>query len=177
MAKLWGLPAVFVCENNKYGMGTSVQRSSASTEYFKRGQYIPGIRVDAMDIFAVIDACRWAKANAIKNGPLVMEMETYRYYGHSMSDPGITYRNKEEIQEVRKHRDPIIRFKDRIVSAGVTTEEELKAIDDEVKKEVDEAAEKSLAAPLPPTEELVRDIYRDAKYSVKGRTAVENYQV
>jgi pyruvate dehydrogenase E1 component alpha subunit len=177
MAKLWNLPAIFVCENNKYGMGTSVQRSSALTEYYKRGQYIPGIRVDAMDILAVIDACKWAKNYATKNGPLVMEMETYRYYGHSMSDPGITYRSKEEIQEVRKHRDPIIRFKDRIVSAGLTTEEELKKIDDEIKKEIDEATEKALAAPLPPSEELVKDILTDSHYTVKGRTAVENYSV
>ncbi|KAL0485057.1 pyruvate dehydrogenase E1 alpha subunit [Acrasis kona] len=175
MAKLWNLPSIFVCENNKYGMGTSVQRSSGSTEYYKRGDYIPGIRVDAMDIFAVIDACRWAKEHAIKNGPLVMEMETYRYYGHSMSDPGVTYRSKDEIQEVRKHRDPIIRFKDRIVSAGLVTEDELKALDQDVKKEVDEAVEKTLASPLPDDSEIAKDILADEKYTCKGRTIYESY--
>jgi pyruvate dehydrogenase E1 component alpha subunit len=177
MAKLWNIPSIFVCENNKYGMGTSVQRSSASTDYYKRGQYIPGIRVDAMDIFAVIDACKWAKNYALKNGPLVMEMETYRYYGHSMSDPGITYRSKDEIQEVRKHRDPIHRFKDRIVGDKVVTEEELKKIDDDVRSQVDEAIEKTLATPLPPSDELAKDIYVDKHYTVKGRTAIETYNV
>jgi len=177
MAKLWKLPVIFVCENNKYGMGTSVQRSSGSTEYYKRGDYIPGIRVDGMDIFAVKEATRYAKEYATTHGPLVMEMETYRYYGHSMSDPGITYRSRDEIQEVRKHRDPIVRMKNRIIEAGIVTEEELKEIDKQIKQEVDASVKFSEESPLPPAHELVTDIYVDKQYTVKGRHAQEIFNV
>nr|KAG5711111.1 hypothetical protein BaRGS_004755 [Batillaria attramentaria] len=159
MAKLWDTPCIFVCENNGYGMGTSVERASASTEYYKRGDYIPGIWVDAMDVLAVRSATDFAKQFALKNGPILLECATYRYHGHSMSDPGTSYRSREEVQEVRQKRDPIGLFKERITSAQLVTEEELKKIDGEVRKEVEEAAERAKTDPELPLEELYTHIY------------------
>lgn len=94
MAKLWNLPALFICENNKYGMGTSVARSSMNTEFYKRGDVIPGIKFEGNNVFEVREAFRWAKEYAIENGPLFIEISCYRYHGHSMSDPGVSYRKR-----------------------------------------------------------------------------------
>ncbi|XP_003747609.1 pyruvate dehydrogenase E1 component subunit alpha, mitochondrial [Galendromus occidentalis] len=160
MAKLWKLPVIFICENNGYGMGTSAERAAASTEYYTRGDYIPGIWVDGMDVLAVREATRFAVENCRKgNGPYVMEIATYRYHGHSMSDPGTSYRTREEIQEVRQSRDPITSFKDRILSGGLATSEQLKEIDQEVRKEVDEATELAKTSPEIGLEELYGDVY------------------
>lgn len=124
MAKLWDLPVVFVCENNKYGMGTAASRSSASTEYYTRGDYIPGIWVDGMDVLSVREATRFATDYCRSGrGPIVMEMETYRYYGHSMSDPGSSYRSREEIETVRKQHDAISMFKHLLVETRISTED------------------------------------------------------
>uniref|UniRef100_A0A915ALK5 Pyruvate dehydrogenase E1 component subunit alpha n=1 Tax=Parascaris univalens TaxID=6257 RepID=A0A915ALK5_PARUN len=160
MAKLWELPVLYVCENNGYGMGTSAARSSASTDYYTRGDYVPGFWVDGMDVLAVREAIRWAKewCNAGK-GPLMIEMATYRYGGHSMSDPGTSYRTREEIQEVRKTRDPITGFKDKIVTAGLVTEDELKEVDKEIRKEVDAAVKQAHTDKESPVEMLLTDIY------------------
>ncbi|KAJ3279365.1 alpha subunit of pyruvate dehydrogenase, partial [Blyttiomyces sp. JEL0837] len=108
MATLWDLPVVFVCENNLYGMGTSAHRAAASTKYFTRAQYLPGIRVDGMDVLAVRESILLSRAYIQKyKSPLVVEYTTYRYGGHSMSDPGTTYRTREEIQFIRANSDPI----------------------------------------------------------------------
>ncbi|VDL99916.1 unnamed protein product [Schistocephalus solidus] len=127
MAKLWDLPCIFICENNKYGMGTSAERASANTAYYSRGDYIPGIWVNAMDILAVREAMRfatdWCRSG---KGPIIIEAETYRYYGHSMSDPGTSYRTRDEIQSVRRERDPIIVFGHFMTSSGLATDEEIK---------------------------------------------------
>jgi len=160
MAKLWDLPCVFICENNGFGMGTSAERASASIDYYTRGDYVPGLWVDGMDVISVREAIKWSRdyCNAGK-GPLVLELATYRYGGHSMSDPGTSYRTREEIQEVRKTRDPITGFKDRIITAGIVTEDELKEIDKDVRKEVDEAMKVATTEDVLPAEALYADIY------------------
>ncbi|XP_043249356.1 probable pyruvate dehydrogenase E1 component subunit alpha, mitochondrial isoform X1 [Colletes gigas] len=160
MAKLWDVPCIFVCENNGYGMGTSVERSSASTEYYTRGDYVPGIWVDGMDVLAVREATRFAIDYCTSGkGPLVMETETYRYSGHSMSDPGTSYRTREEIQEVRQTRDPITGFKERILNSNLVTQEEMKALENKIRKMVDDAVKAAKADSEIPLNELTADIY------------------
>ncbi|XP_060562467.1 pyruvate dehydrogenase E1 component subunit alpha, mitochondrial-like [Ruditapes philippinarum] len=161
MAKLWDLPCIFVCENNGYGMGTSVGRSSASTEYYTRGDYVPGLWVDGMDILAVREATRFAKEYSLKNGPLVIDCATYRYHGHSMSDPGTSYRTRDEIQTVREKRDPIINLRNKLVDADLASADELKKIDQDVRKQVDEAASKAKTDSELPLEELYNSILVD----------------
>ncbi|CAO3618451.1 unnamed protein product [Cunninghamella echinulata] len=178
MAKLWDLPCVFVCENNKYGMGTSANRSSASTEYFKRASYIPGIRVNGMDSLAIKRACEWAKEwTASGKGPLLMELTTYRYGGHSMSDPGTTYRTREEIQHMRSTSDPITGLKHIIMDHGFATEADLKTIDKEARKEVDQALKEAEASPEPPIKEFSTEIYQPGTEPtfVRGREPNEIY--
>jgi len=159
IAKLQGLPAVFITENNGYGMGTSIDRASASTTYYTRGDYVPGIWIDGMDILSVREALKFCiEYCTAGNGPLLLEVATYRYHGHSMSDPGTSYRTRDEIQEVRQTRDPIMLFKDKILSAGLVSQEDLKSIDSAVRKEVDEAVKIAKTAPEIPVEELAADV-------------------
>ncbi|KAG9004431.1 alpha subunit of pyruvate dehydrogenase [Tulasnella sp. JGI-2019a] len=160
MAKLWNLPCVFVCENNKYGMGTSDKRSSMNTEYFKRGDVIPGLQVNGMDIIASHQAVKYARdwVTADK-GPLLLEFVTYRYGGHSMSDPGTTYRTREEIQRMRSTQDPIKGLQRYLEEWGVASEEELKAIDKNAKTEVDAAVAEAKESPEPLAKDLWADIY------------------
>ncbi|KAM7181742.1 pyruvate dehydrogenase E1 component subunit alpha, somatic form, mitochondrial isoform 1-T1 [Macrochelys suwanniensis] len=170
MAALWKLPCIFICENNRYGMGTSVERAAASTDYYKRGDYIPGIRVDGMDILCVREATKFAAEHCRSGkGPMLMELQTYRYHGHSMSDPGISYRTREEIQEVRSKSDPITLLKDRMVNNSLSSVEELKEIDVEVRKEIEEAAQFATTDPEPPLEELGNYIYKnEPPFEVRG---------
>jgi len=161
MAELWKLPVVYIIENNQYAMGTSVARSSALTDFSKRGVSfnIPGIQVDGMDVEAVMDAggeaiayCRAGK------GPIILEMKTYRYRGHSMSDPA-KYRTKEELAEVREKRDPIENFGLKLLDGGVLTEQDMKAIDSEIKARVVASADFATQSPEPGLAELYTDIY------------------
>lgn len=107
IAGLHKLPMIYICENNHYGMGTSADRGSHNTKFYARGDLIPGLKVDAQNVLMVRETIKWAGAYVKKNGPLFLEFSTYRYHGHSMSDPGITYRTKDEVQKVRDTRDPV----------------------------------------------------------------------
>ncbi|KAL0271556.1 UNVERIFIED_CONTAM: hypothetical protein PYX00_008613 [Menopon gallinae] len=169
MSKLWDLPVIYICENNGYGMGTSAERAAASTLYYTRGDYIPGIWVDGMDVLAVREAIRFGIEYCTSGkGPLVMEMMTYRYSGHSMSDPGTSYRTREEIQEVRQTRDPVTSFKEKIIGAGFTTAEELKTIDEAVKKS---KADKEIG-----NDELTADIYSNPlETNIRGVSPYDNH--
>lgn len=163
MAQLWKLPVVFIIENNQYAMGTSVTRSHSETHLYRRGASfgIPGAEVDGMDVLAVREAGREAVDHArTGKGPFVLEMKTYRYRGHSMSDPA-KYRTRDEVDDVREHNDPIKRCEQRIKDAGYASEDELKEIDKEIKKTVKEAADFSQESPEPAAAELYTDIYAE----------------
>ncbi len=162
MAKLWDLPVIYVIENNKYGMGTSIERSSATTDFSQRGASfdIPGEQVDGMDVRAVKEAADKAVKRAREGGgPYILEMLTYRYRGHSMSDPA-KYRSREEVQKVRKESDPIEQVKKRITADGIASEDELKTLDKEVKAIAAAAAEFAQNDAQPDPSELYTDILR-----------------
>jgi pyruvate dehydrogenase E1 component alpha subunit len=164
MAALWKLPVIYVIENNKYGMGTSVQRASASTELFKRGAAygIPGKQIDGMDVIATHEAAEEAVAYArAGKGPMILEMMTYRYRGHSMSDPA-KYRTKEEVAKMRTEHDPIDLVRKRLIDGGLTNEDALKAIDKEIKDIVTAAAEFAQESPEPDPAELWTDVLLEA---------------
>ncbi len=164
MASLWKLPVVYVIENNQYAMGTSVERSSAEVELYKRGLSfgIPGEQVDGMDVEAVRKAGAAARARAASGeGPIILEMQTYRYRGHSMSDPA-KYRSKDEVQKMRSEHDPIEQVKARLTAKKWAGEDELKAIDNEVKAIVAEAVQFAQESPEPDPSELYTDVYVEA---------------
>ena len=180
MAKLWNLPCIFACENNKYGMGTSAARSSALTDYYKRGQYIPGLKINGMDVVAVYQGTKFAKEwTSSGKGPIVLEFETYRYGGHSMSDPGTTYRTRAEIQHMRSDSDPISGLKNRLLSLNISTEEELKKVDKEARAYVDKEVAEAEAAPPPEAEPkiLFEDVYVPGTEIpvLRGRISQENW--
>ncbi|WP_024583572.1 pyruvate dehydrogenase (acetyl-transferring) E1 component subunit alpha [Bradyrhizobium sp. OHSU_III] len=161
MAELWKLPVIYVIENNRYAMGTSVSRASAQQDFSKRGVSfnIPGKQIDGMDVRAVKaaadEAAAWCRGG---NGPIILEMQTYRYRGHSMSDPA-KYRTREEVEKVRHDQDPIEQVRNRLLASGVS-EQDLKAIDAEVREIVNEAADFAQHDPEPDPSELYTDIYR-----------------
>jgi pyruvate dehydrogenase E1 component alpha subunit len=164
MAEIWRLPVVYIIENNQYAMGTSIERSSSETHLYKRGASfrIPGEEVDGMDVLAVKAAAGKAAEHARSgNGPYILEMKTYRYRGHSMSDPA-KYRTREEVDEVRKTRDPIDHIEEMLEKRGFADEATLKGIDAEVKKIVADAAEFARTSPEPDPKELYTDVYTAA---------------
>ena len=160
MAQLWKLPVVFIIENNQYAMGTSTKRASADTHFYRRGASfgIPGKEVDGMDVVAVREEAREAVEHARNGeGPYVLEMKTYRYRGHSMSDPA-KYRTREEVDEIRTNSDPIERCKARILDGKHASEDDLKEIDKEIKGIIKEAQDFALESPEPDTSELYTDV-------------------
>jgi len=165
LAALWKLPVIFLCENNRYAMGTSVERALAQTEIWKFGQTygIPSERVDGMDVLAVREAVARAVARARKQKtPALLEADTYRYRGHSMRDPaGAVYRTKEEVER-EKLRDPITLFREKMLAADVLSEADVKAIEKDVNDRVDEAVAFADASPEPPGEALFTDIYKES---------------
>ena len=164
MAALWKLPAVYVIENNRYGMGTSVARASATGDLHKRGAAygIPNEAVDGMDVLAVYEAGQRALAHARSGkGPYILGVETYRYRGHSMSDPA-KYRSREEVSKIRSEQDPIDRIRQMLLDDGDATEDEVKKIDAEVKAIVTEAAEFAQQSPEPDLSELYTDVLVEA---------------
>jgi pyruvate dehydrogenase E1 component alpha subunit len=160
MAKLWNLPVLFIIENNHYAMGTSQERSSSIDQLYKRGIgfNIPGVQINGMNVFEVIregqKAVDYARSG---NGPMILEMDTYRYRGHSMSDPA-TYRSKEELN-CKKEEDPIDSLRMHILTNKIASESEIKKIDDSVKEQVNEIVEFAKSSPEPEESELLTEIY------------------
>ena len=161
MAALWSLPVIYVIENNEYSMGTSLARSTAMTDLYKKGQSfaIPGMQADGMDVDAVynatVQAAEFVRAG---NGPVIIEVKTYRYRGHSMSDPA-NYRSKDEVEEY-KQRDPVLIIKDLILANNYASEDQVKEIEKKVKVKIAETAEYATSEPLPSEDELYTDIYK-----------------
>ena len=165
MAALWLLPVVFVIENNHYAMGTAQKRSTSTPDIYTRGAAfgIPGEAVDGMDVLAVRDAgLRATKHCRAGKGPYILEVKTYRYRGHSMSDPA-KYRTREEVQKVREERDAIEHVRGLLLTGNHASEDDLKAIDKGIKATVNAAAEFAKESPEPPLEELWTDIYAEAR--------------
>ena len=165
MAQVWKLPIVYVIENNEYAMGTAIDRSSSETKLHKRGVSfnIPGEEVDGMDVTAVkAAATRAAEHCRTGNGPYILEMKTYRYRGHSMSDPA-KYRTREEVQEMREHHDPIEMLKAKLIAAGHATEDSLKKIETEVREIVNDSAQFAQDSPEPHPDELWTDVLVESR--------------
>ncbi|MEQ8921164.1 MAG: pyruvate dehydrogenase (acetyl-transferring) E1 component subunit alpha [Roseovarius sp.] len=163
MAALWDLPVVFVIENNQYAMGTSQKRSTSTPDIYTRGEAfgIPGEAVDGMDVLAVKEAGDKAVAHCRSGkGPYILEIKTYRYRGHSMSDPA-KYRTREEVQKMREEKDAIEHVRELLISGGHASEEDLKAIDKEIKEVVNASADFAKESPEPATDELWTDIIAD----------------
>jgi pyruvate dehydrogenase E1 component alpha subunit len=151
---------IFCIENNHYGMGTSIDRHSSIQDYYKMGNAIPGIRIDGMNVLAVREGMRFAKEYCGSGkGPLYVEMMTYRYHGHSMSDPGTTYRNREEIAFTRSTRDPLEFVKKCLKEASFADEVEIKEMEKVIRKEVQAEVVKAKESPKPPAEDLIKHIF------------------
>lgn len=173
MAQLWRLPIVFVCENNNYGMGTSAWRASCSTNYYTRGDVLPGIWVDGQDVLAVRSAAQFAIEHAQQRGPLILELSTYRYAGHSMSDPGTSYRSREEVQQVRRQQDPVNIFRQLCLDKLNLPESLISKIEQDVRRECNEAINGAKSSTELPVSQLSNDVYADGGSQAKIRGIYE----
>eukprot|EP00826_Nyctotherus_ovalis_P033193 TRINITY_DN267_c0_g1_i3.p1 TRINITY_DN267_c0_g1~~TRINITY_DN267_c0_g1_i3.p1 ORF type:complete len:336 (-),score=113.55 TRINITY_DN267_c0_g1_i3:424-1431(-) len=160
MAMLWKLPAVYICENNGFAMGTSCERSTANTKYYTKLTPVPGFKSTGMCVFAVREAMKFARDWCLQGkGPICLEVDTYRYHGHSMSDAGTTYRTREEVTKIRKERDPIEAVKHIVLSNKVASESELKDIEKEIRQHVEEETNKARESPWPdPEKDLMTNV-------------------
>jgi pyruvate dehydrogenase E1 component alpha subunit len=161
MAGNWKLPIVYVIENNHYGMGTSEDRSNFYRPIYAKFRGFGGLKAQGNDVFSVREASKFTKNYALQSGPIFLELDTYRYQGHSMSDPGITYRTKEEVQQYRDTKDCISKIRNYILGFKVATEKDLKDIDREIKDRILEDVEKVKNDPYPDTKELFTNIMVD----------------
>jgi pyruvate dehydrogenase E1 component alpha subunit len=162
MASLWDLPVLYIIENNEYAMGTSTKRSAANTEFYKRGEAfgIPGKKINGMDVLEVYEETKEAIDHIrAGKGPYLLELKTYRYRGHSMSDPA-KYRTKEEVTDYKENKDPIINLQKYMIENNISNEDDLKNIDKEIKDEIKEAVEFAKNSPEPDANELYTDILR-----------------
>ena len=160
MSSLWGLPMVFVIENNHYGMGTATNRSSSNDNYYTMGNHIPGIRINGMNVLAVKQGFSMVREHCSSGkGPMYVEFDTYRYHGHSMSDPGTTYRTRDEVGAVRQASDPIEYVKKLLVDENLSTAEELKQIEKEIRNDVQDSLIKAKAGKPLSAEWLSKEIF------------------
>ncbi len=159
MAGLWSLPVVYVIENNHYGMGTSERRASHHVPLYSKLRSFPGVNVQGNDVFAVREAVKFTKDWAVKNGPIFLEIDTYRYQGHSMSDPGITYRTKDEVNKYRETKDCVGKVKNVILENSYATEKELKGIEREIREKMMKEIEEIKNEPYPDSKELFTEVY------------------
>jgi len=159
MSYLWKLPVIYVCENNKYGMGTAVSRASSSDQFYTRGDVVPGIQVDGMDYLSVRNATEYAKEYALTKGPIILEMITYRYVGHSMSDPGTTYRTREEVELQRTTRDPIERVRKLLTENSMVADEDLRVIEKEIRASVEKDVSTLDALEFPELSDTFKHVY------------------
>lgn len=162
MAKLWGLPLLLVIENNRYGMGTSTSRHSCNDKYYTTGgTVIPGIRINGMNVLSVKRGFEYARAYASSGkGPMYVELDTYRYHGHSMSDPGTTYRTRDEVSSIRDAKDPIEYVKKLLVEVhNLATADEVKEVEKQVRNDVAEALKKAKSGKPPAVKEAYTEVY------------------
>eukprot|EP01084_Bolivina_argentea_P214815 364654_1 len=159
MAQLWKLPIIYLCENNRYGMGTPAERIAAVSNFYTRGDYIPGIAVDGMDALAMREATRFATWHTRNIGPIVMEALTYRYHGHSMSDPGVSYRSPDEVAEVRQQYDPLRKVRSWLIEHNIMEEKDIKQMEKDIRKGIEKDAKEALGDGELDEMELVLDIY------------------
>jgi pyruvate dehydrogenase E1 component alpha subunit len=150
-------------------MGTSNARAAANTEYYARGDTIPGYGIDAQNVLIVRETMKWTKQYCIENGPMFIEYETYRYHGHSMSDPGVTYRTRDEIKHVRDYRDPILLVKHMLIENSWATEKELKEIEKEIRASIEKDVEKAMSDPMPGVKNLYTNVTVTRPY-IRGVT-------
>jgi pyruvate dehydrogenase E1 component alpha subunit len=179
MSKLWNLPVAYCIENNKYGMGTSTKRSSCNDWYYTMGgRTIPGIRINGMNILAVKQGMATVREfMSTGNGPVYVEFDTYRYHGHSMSDPGTTYRTREEVGGVRQARDPIDYVKKLLTDNNFLSAEEIKNIEKDIRNSVQESLVAAKAGTFPPDDWVYSDIYatNDQKNEVQKFIRMPDY--